>query len=136
MRSIETLRRLASVAALAVFAVGAVPSAQAGPAPRSAPQCFNLRDWSGWKATADGKSIYIRIGVSDLYRLDFGYTCHAATGIGVHLVTRVRGSSFVCSPLDLDLKVGDGGFATPCIVSRITPLSSAEAAALPKSLRP
>jgi hypothetical protein len=127
---------LAPVAALALFATAAVPSAQADPAPHAAPQCFRLRDWSGWKASADGKSIYIRTGARNLYRLEFDYACHAANGLGVQWVTRVRGSSSICSPLDLDLKVADGAFATPCIGSRITPLSADEAAALPKALMP
>jgi len=81
--------------------------------------------------------MYIRTGARSLYRLDFVNGCQAARGVGVHLVTRVRGSGWICDALDLDLKVADGhGFATPCIISKITPLSADEAAALPKSLRP
>jgi Family of unknown function (DUF6491) len=126
-----------AIIGLAAVALLGASGAGAAPANHAAPQCFNLRDWSGWKASADGKSIYIRTGVRNLYRLDFDYACHAAQGIGVHLVTKVRGGSFICNPLDLDLKVADGtGFATPCIVSKITPLSADEAAALPKALTP
>ena len=94
-------------------------------------------DWNGWKASPDSKSIYIRVGVSKLFRIDLANACPALQGVGVHLVTRTHGSPWICRPLDLDLKVGQGhGFTTPCMVSDITPLSAAEAAALPKALRP
>jgi hypothetical protein len=120
---------------LAASAAGLAASAE--PAARAAPKCFFTRDWSGWKASPDGKAIYIRVGVSNIYRLDFSNACSAANGIGVHLVIRTRGSSTICGPLDLDLKVSHGhGFATPCIVSGVTPLSAKEASALPKNLRP
>ena len=127
--------RLAAVIGLVAASVVGLSGAYAAPA--TAPsRCFNTRDWSGWTVSPDGRSMYIRTGVRNLYRLEFANACRAAQGIGVHLVTRVRGSAFVCSPLDLDLKVSDGHMATPCIISNITPLSADEAAALPKALRP
>jgi hypothetical protein len=129
--------RAIALSASTVVALLAPFGASAQPAKPTAPKCFYSRDWNGWKASPDGKSIYIRVGVRDLYRLDFSHSCSAAQGVGVHLVTRVRGSSLICNPIDLDLKVSDGrGFATPCIVSGITPLSAEDAAALPKNLRP
>jgi hypothetical protein len=123
--------------ASAVVSMVAPFEANAQPEQHAPSKCFYTRDWNGWKASPDAKSIYIRVGVRDLYRLDFSHACSAALGGGVHLVTRVRGSSLICSPVDLDLKVSDSqGFATPCIVSGITPLSAGDAAALPKNLRP
>ena len=115
-------------------AVGAA-SAEVSKPPK--PLCFLSHDWNGWKASPDSKSLYIRVGASRLYRLDMASACPALSEIGVHLVTRTRGSSWICHPLDLDLKVADDhGFRGACIVSAITPLSDAEAAALPKALRP
>src|ERR1700733_10319362 len=77
--------------------------ADAEPAQHATPKCFNTRDWNGWTVSPDAKSIYIRVGVRQFFRLGFSYSCPAARGIGVHLVTRTRGSSLICSPLDLDL---------------------------------
>jgi hypothetical protein len=133
------MRKLRSAAILGLAAASLIglSSAYADPAGSRPSRCFNARDWRGWTVTPDGKSMFIRTGVRNIYRLDFANGCRAARGIGVHLVTRIRGSSSICSPLDLDLKVSDGlGFASPCIVSGITALSTDEAAALPKALKP
>lgn len=123
---------------LAILACASTLTALAGQAQAAAkaPACFDPRDWSGWKASPDAKSIYIRVGVRKIYRLDMANACPAAGRIGVHLVTRLRGGSTICSPLDLDLKVSDGRFSTPCIVSGITALSDQEAATLPNNLKP
>jgi Family of unknown function (DUF6491) len=118
---------------LAVAALLCAPAASAKPSG----QCFSSRDWSGWKASPDSKSIYIRVSVSKLFRLDLAQACPTLQWPGAHLVTKLRGSSWICSPLDLDLRVSAGrGTAIPCMVSGITPLSKDEAAALPKKLRP
>jgi hypothetical protein len=42
----------------------------------------------------------------------------------------------VCSPVDVDLSAGPPGFKTPCIVDRLTQLTPAEVAALPKKEKP
>lgn len=119
----------------AASAVGLAADAQ--PSTKPAPSCFFSVDWDGWKATPDSKSIYIRVGVRDVYKLDLSSACPELQMPDAHLVTHIRGSDSICSPLDLDLRVSDmHGFATPCIVSAITPLSPAEAAALPPKLKP
>jgi hypothetical protein len=129
--------KFAALIGLATSSILGLSSVSADAAGSRPAQCFNTRDWNGWTISPDAKSMYIRTGVRSIYRLDFVNKCRAAQSIGVHLVTRIRGSSSVCSPLDLDLKVSDGrGFATSCIVSNITPLSTEEAAALPKGLKP
>jgi hypothetical protein len=122
---------------LAAASMLGLATADARPAAHPAQQCFFSQDWNGWKATPDSKSIYIRVGVSKIYRLDLSSACPELQMPDVHLVTKLRGTSMICSALDLDLSVSDGhGFKTPCIVSNITPLSAAEAAALPKKLKP
>jgi Family of unknown function (DUF6491) len=120
-------------AVLIAGAAGAAPQASA----RATPQCFNKRDWRGWRATPDSKAMYIGVNSRDVYRLDFAGACPALNSGGAHLVTRSRGSNWICHPIDLDLKVADGhGAQVPCIVKAITPLAAAEAAALPKKLKP
>ena len=57
---------------------------------------------------------------------------------GVHLVNRVRGSDWICGPLDLDLTLADdhGGFRSPILVKSITKLSPDEAKAIPPKFMP
>jgi hypothetical protein len=130
-------RLLATTLIGVAVAVLGMAAADAQPSQKPAPQCFFSQDWDGWKATKDSKTIYIRVGVSHIYRLDLSNACPELQMPDAHLITHIRGSSTICTALDLDLKVSDmHGFATPCIVSQITPLSPAEAAALPKDVRP
>ena len=101
-----------------------------------APKCFRSHDWQGWKPTSDSKSMYIHVGVNEFYRIDFSDSCPTLQAPNAHLVTKPV-NDLICSAIELDLKVVDQpGFAVPCIVSNITPLSPADMAALPKKLRP
>jgi len=111
-------------------------TAQAAPNDR-APRCFTTQFFNTWKAP-DERTIYIRVGVHDFYRLDLATRCPALHAINPHLVTRWRGSNFVCSALDWDLKVSRGVDlgADPCIVKTMTPLTNAEADAIPRKFRP
>lgn len=123
------------IAAAAILSTTGPVAAQ--PAARATSQCFYSKDWSSWKPSADSTAIYIRVGIDRVYRLDLGAACPALQAPDVHLVTKIRGSSLICDALDLDLRVADDqGVTTGCILSKITPLSAAEAAALPKNLRP
>lgn len=100
-------------------------------------QCFFAHDWDGWKATPDNKTIYIRVGMNRIWRLDLAYACPALSIPNARLITDERGSASICTALDLNLKVEDAdGFPQGCNVSHIAPLSRDEAAALPRSLRP
>ena len=114
------------------------PAAMAEPQTKPAPRCFYSNDWDGgWKPTADSKSMYIRVGINRIYRVDFSSPCPQLQTPMSHLITETHGSSSICSAIDLDLKVSDGhGFSTACIVSNLTELSKDEAAALPKDMRP
>jgi len=137
------MRRPSLTAALfsltAVAATAAVlTAADAQPAAKPPPSnCFSATDWSGWKANKESTSIYIRVHANDLYRLDFSGSCPTLQWPNAHLITKLRGGSWICSPLDIDLRVSDGqGTEVPCIVNKITPLSREDAAALPRHLRP
>lgn len=124
------------MAAAAAFTLASASGAQAQPA-SSSPQCFFPSDWNGWKATPDSRAIYIRVGVSKIYRLDFANACTELQQPDAHLVTKVRGSGTYCTALDFDISVSQThGIPTPCIASKLTQLTPAEAAALPKELRP
>ena len=133
------MKKATVVAALAGAAISVTTSsieAQPRPPVAGPPRCFSSRDWAG-SQSKDEHSMYIRVRGRDIYRIDFVGSCPGIGWPGNHLISRIRGSDQICSAIDLDLSVSDGrGIAVPCIVSNITPLSYAEAAALPKKLLP
>lgn len=130
-------RHLIAVAVAGLGLATAIGStaALAKPNSKAPSQCFYSRDWNGWKATEDSKALYIRAGISRIFKLDLAGSCPALNMPGVHLVTRLHGP-WICHALDLDLHVSDGHMSTPCIVSKVTALTPEEAAALPPSVRP
>ncbi len=130
--------RTAILAGLIAF--GVASSALADPAPVTN-RCFMMHDFDGWKA-ADAKTIYIKVGTHDYYRLDLAAPCSTLLTPGSHLVTKVRGGDQVCSGIDWDLSVSDStGIGSPgmhqaCIVKTQTPLSPADVAAIPAKFKP
>ncbi len=124
---------------IATFVLFGTVAASAQPnAAATGSQCFFIRNFEGWKAP-DAKTIYIRVDPHDYYRLDLSASCPALLWPDSHLITKWRGSSSVCSPLDWDLKVAQsppGGMVEPCIVKAMTKLTPAEADAIPKKFKP
>jgi hypothetical protein len=51
-------------------------------------------------------------------------------------ILKVHGSDDICQPKDMDLSGGPRGFATPCIVDKIVPMTKAQVDALPKREQP
>ena len=120
----------------ALALTGSALAQPAGPAPHSkAPaSCFYAHDWQGWHAPNE-HMMYVRVNTHKIYRVDFASSCQELTWPDVHLVTTFHGSDAVCTPLDLDIKVSDGGpghMAVPCIASGISELTPEEVAAIPK----
>lgn len=102
--------------------------------------CFNMRDFQNWKAP-DAKTIYIRVNVNRFYRLDLEGACAELMWPDAHLITKTRGTDFVCRPVDWDLAVSNASnrgmrMAEHCIVKTMTPLTDAEAEAIPPKFRP
>lgn len=127
-RSIASL-----VGALGLLALGAAPTQ----AQERQTQCFWPNEWTGWKAAPDSKSIYLRVDVTRIYRLDLANACPVLQDPDAHLILHQRGAETYCTALDFDLEVAEPqGVRMPCIVSNMTQLTPAEAAALPKDLRP
>jgi hypothetical protein len=105
-------------------------------APKEAQSCFLSSQWQGWKSPNENV-IYLRVGVRDVYRVDLAYGSPMLKWHDSHLISRVRGSSWICSSLDLDLKVASyHGFAEPLFVKSITKLTRDEAAAIPPQFQP
>ena len=112
------------------------PASPAPPPAKTETRCFYSTQWNGWTAP-DAHTMYIRVGVDRVYKLDFAGQCDAMTWPNAHLITHIHGSDSICSPLDIDMKVSDSsGFAVPCIVSDMTELSPAQISALPKKSIP
>ncbi len=134
----RTLTLTIAVAASLLASASLTAQAQpAKPAHHTPGRCFRAQDWQGWKATPDERTIYIHAIGHDYYRVDLVDRCSQLNSPGAHLVNQVRGSDEICSAVDLDLKVSTGmGFATPCLVRSITPMSDDEVAALPRKLKP
>jgi hypothetical protein len=125
-----------TLVAFALVAASAGACAAASP-PASTENCFLTSDWEGWKSPSP-KVIYLRVRVNTVYRLDLSASSEELQEPDVHLISRVRGSDWICSPLDLDLAVADdhGVFREPLIVKSITRLTPDEAKAIPGKFRP
>lgn len=99
--------------------------------------CFLSSSWQNWTTTADGDALYLRVNINDIYRVDLTPGTHARRYADQFLVNTVRGSSWICSPLDLDLMISDHqGFRQPLIARGLRKLSAAEIAAIPRKERP
>ena len=133
-------RTLAIVAAALGFAI-AIPQTLAQsslPPATKGTQCFSTRNFESWKAL-DNKTLYIRTSGRRYYRLDLAASCPRVTAPSVHLITKWTSSTWVCSALDWDLRVSeepDSRFQSACIVKSMTPLTDAEAAAIPRKFKP
>ncbi len=122
--------------AFAVALIGLAGASNAQAAARTGQDCFFSSTWSGWKAP-DDKTLLLRIGVRDVFRVDLQGETSQLHDPGARLVNVIRGSNSICSPLDLDLKVtSDSGFSVPLIATAITRLTPDQVAAIPKRDQP
>jgi hypothetical protein len=133
------MRALTPLAIFALLAAATSVAAQPQSKPQAQPrQCFRAMDWRGSRA-AGPREIYIRVGTKDVFRLGFAQDCAGARFPGeVRISNLVTGGNDICSPVDLDITVAPAGssMSSPCIVSDIAKLTSAEVAALPKKVVP
>ena len=121
----------------AAAAASVLGATTANAAPTDHQNCFLGRDWESWSAPGDGDTILIRVGLRDIYRVDLTPGSHVRKDPDRFLITKQRGSSWICSPLDLDLTLSDTlGFHQPLFPISMRKLSKAEVAALPRKDRP
>lgn len=131
--------RRSAPAVLAFAALLGAHGATATAAPGGSPgnSCFTSVNWDAWSATADGDALYLRVGLHDIYRVDLTPGSHVRKEPDYFLVNRLRGSSWICSPLDLDLTLSDHqGFQRPLIARSLRKLTPAEVAAIPRKELP
>jgi hypothetical protein len=122
------MRKYVMAAALAAASLGFV----AGPALAQGQSCFYANQWTSWKAP-DDHTIFLNVG-NRVFRLDMASSCPTLRQ-GATLITHSH-SSQLCSAIDWDLKVRDGGITSGCIVAKQTQLTPDQIAALPKEARP
>jgi len=123
--------RLAASAALLAGTVLSAPVVNAQPPAKNDNQCFYTRNINGFHAT-DDRTLYIRVGVRDIYRLDLMNDCTSLTfrqGIGLE---STPGDPWICSAIQATVVYRDTGMRNRCPVSNIHKLTPAEIAALPK----
>jgi hypothetical protein len=115
-------------------ATGAFAANKSAPARRD---CFLSNDWEGWSAPGDGDTLLLNVRFHEVYRVDLTPGSHAHKTPGYFLINRVRGSNWICSPLDLDLSISDQqGFRTSLIARGLHKLTPEEVAAIPPKDRP
>jgi hypothetical protein len=124
------LTALVSVAALTASSA-AFAQDQSQPAPSSG--CFFSSNWNGWSAPGDGNVLLLRVRPNDIYRVELGPNTRVHKSSDRFLVNQLRGGSWICSALDLDLTLTDPqGFSQPLIARTLTRLTPDEIAAIPR----
>jgi hypothetical protein len=130
---VKSLCFLGTAAAVLVLAT----SAAAADKPTTTNSCFSTRNWGGWSAPDNGDILYLKVNSRDVYQLDLTPGSHIRQFPDRFLINRVRGSDWVCSPIDLDLTLSDhDGFREPIFITAMRKLTPDEIAAIPKKDRP
>lgn len=129
-----------STAAVSTAAFAAKEVSNLGPAPPSGSglpsgQCIRSHDIRN-HTIADSKTLLLDVN-RKAYRVTMRGACLAGATSSDPIVTRSPpGQTIICKPIDMDISISKGGFASQCIVDSIAMLSPQEVAALPKRLRP
>ena len=128
-------RLLLSAIAVITISVPAVAQSPGKSEPKRS--CFYFNQLDNWKAP-DAKTIYIRVGMHRIYRLDLAGSCSGLRSPGAFLITKIRGPHTICSAIDWDLHVAQSWQDIPqaCIVKKMTELSPAEIAEIPPKAKP
>ena len=103
----------------------------------SSDSCFLAANWAGWKSPSPNV-IYLRVNSNQIYQLDLSAGSSELQDGDVHLINKMEGSDWVCSPLDMQLEVADshGGFREPLIIKAITRLTPEQVSAIPRKYLP
>lgn len=126
----KTIATLSAAAALALSAGAAfafqAPQSEA-PAPAK-PQrsCFFANQVNGWNADRDEKTVYLNVGVKEVYKAELFSRCNDIdTALTIGIETRTGGSS-ICDGLDAVLLVRSPIGPQRCEITKITKLTAEE----------
>jgi len=126
-----------AILTVAILTTALLASTGARAAADPAHACFFSNSWQGWSASADGDALYLRVNLHDIYRVDLIPGSHVRKDSDRFLVSKVRGSNSICSPLDLDLTLSDHhGFREPLFPRSLRKLTPTEIAAIPRKNLP
>ena len=130
----------AAIALAAALALAAGATGQPKPDDKPAHHgrsCFYVRDVNNFAAT-DQQTVYVRVGVSEVYRLKLFSTCLDLDWVH-RMALFTRASPWICEGPNPDLDVGIRSFGLGrqrCPVTDVRKLTRDEVVALPKSDRP
>ena len=128
--------RLIALAAAAFFGAALCLAAPSANAAGSKDACVARHNVESFNAP-DDHTVYLRVGVGDIYRLDLMTSCLDLSfrqGIGLE---DQPANAFICSPLEATVVYrAAGGIPQRCPVKAIHRLTPAEVAALPRKDRP
>ncbi|MDP3173004.1 MAG: hypothetical protein Q8M88_01045 [Phenylobacterium sp.] len=123
--------RALTVSAVAVLALAAT-TAYAADAPKPERNCFPSNSWQGWSAPGDSDFLLLRVSGTDIWRVDLTPGVHVNKSPNRFLVNEMRGSTWICSAIDLDLTLSDrDGFRQPLIAKSLRKMTPEEIAVVP-----
>ena len=134
------------VLAAAAVPLGAVAIAAAKPSPLGPPpaagtglpsgECMRSQEIRN-HTVVDKNTLLLNVNGKGVYRVTMRGACLAGAISSDPIITRSPpGSTIICKPIDMDVAISNGGFATPCIVESIAKMTPEEVAALPRKLKP
>jgi Family of unknown function (DUF6491) len=129
--------RTAAAAVAALLTLGATASTPAfakSPAQPSKNQCFFTRNADGF-AAPDDKTLYVRVGVRDVYQFEMFGTCQDMDwNQRIALVSRA--SSSICTGMDAEVVTHSPIGPQRCPVRSVRKLTPEEVKTLPPKARP
>lgn len=129
----KTTLALAAAGALGLPLTAAAATSDSAPAkPQRA--CFWTSQINNF-AAPDEKTVYVRVGVRDVFQLDMLGRCPDVDW-NQAIAVRSRGSSHICSGLDAEIISPTPLGPQRCPVKSVRKLTPEEIAALPKRARP
>jgi hypothetical protein len=119
----------------ALVGLGTVSALAEDARPSARRQCFRADMVTNFRE-GDGTYVNLRVGVKDVYRLDFMGKC-PDIGARSDLALKTRaGSNLICSPMDVDVLTPTSIGPQTCSVKKIHKLTSEEVALLQPRTKP
>ena len=134
MKSPRLTSAAIGLATVSLFASAPLAQSQTPPPAKPQRSCFyesNINNYT----VPNSNTIYLRVGVADIYKLSLMSDCPEITFRQSLSFTRA-GVGAICSPIDLTVRYRQAGARRICPVSDMRKLTPAEVAALPKGAKP
>jgi hypothetical protein len=135
MKSPRLTPAVIALAAVSLLMSAPPSAAQAQPPAKPQRSCFYASNINNY-TVADSRTIYLRVGVADVYKLGLMSDCPELTFRTTNLSFTRSGVGSICSPIDLTIRYRQAGARRICPVADMRKLTPAEIAALPKRDRP